>query len=73
MIDNNETSDIDKIIVTDDGVTTVRPDNYDLAIFLGMFGAITGISGSTTAPANAPMEVQQARQESSQNKINYVE
>jgi len=74
VIDNySEDSDSDKIVVTDDGVTTVRKDNHDLAIFLGMFGAITGISGSTTAPSNAPMEVQQSRQESSQNKINYVE
>ena len=64
MIDNNETSDIDKIIVTDDGVTMVRPDNYDLAIFMGMFGAITGLNGSATAPSNAPMAVQEAQQRS---------
>ena len=73
VIDDNDISDNDKIVVTNDGVTTERQDNHDLAIFLGMFGAITGISGSATAPVNAPMAVQQAQQESSSNKINYVE
>ncbi|MCK4983286.1 MAG: hypothetical protein KAS17_10205 [Victivallaceae bacterium] len=46
VIDNNEISDTDKIIVTDDGVTTIRKNNNELAIFLGMFGAITGLNGS---------------------------
>jgi len=73
VIDDNDISDNDKIVVTNDGVTTERQDNHDLAIFLGMFGAITGISGSATTPANAPMAVQQAQQESNPNKINYVE
>ena len=73
IVVDRESSDSDKIIVTDDGVTTVRPDNYDLAIFLGMFGAFTALSGNATAPVNEPMQVQQAQQESSPDKINYVE
>ena len=68
IVVDRESSDSDKIIVTDDGVTTVQKDNHDLAIFLGMFGAITGISGSANAPKSAPMAVQQARQEARENK-----
>ncbi len=64
VIDNNEISDTDKIIVTDDGVTTLRKDNYDLAIFMMMFGAISGLNGSATATENAPMAVQQAKKRS---------
>jgi len=68
VIDNNEISDTDTIVVTGDGVTTTRPDNYDLAIFVGMFGAMTGLNGSATAPSNAPMAVQQAQQRSKNNE-----
>ncbi len=67
---DREGSGSDKIIVTNDGVTTVRPDNYDLAVFLGMFGAITGLTGSAAAPSSASQAVQQARQESSSNSSN---
>jgi hypothetical protein len=64
VIDNNESSDTDKIIVTDDGVTMLRPNNHDLAIFMAMFGAITGLNGSTAAPSDASMAVQKAQQRS---------
>ena len=61
MINNNESSDTDKIIVTDDGVTMLRPDNHELAIFMAMFGAISGLSGSVAIPSNAPIAVQEAK------------
>lgn len=62
IVVDREASDNDKIIVTDDGVTTVHRDNHDLAIFLGMFGAMTGFTGSTSIPESAPVAVQEARE-----------
>jgi hypothetical protein len=61
VINDSTTSDTDTIVVTDDSVTTTRRDNYDLAIFMSMFGAITGLNGSMVAPQNTSMAVQEAR------------
>jgi hypothetical protein len=61
VINDSSGSDTDTIVVTDDSVTTRRKDNYDLAIFMSMFGAITGLNGSMAAPANTSMAVQEAR------------
>lgn len=61
VINDSNSSDSDKIVVTDDGVVTVKPDNYDLAVLMSMFGAMTALSGSATAPADTPMAVQEAR------------
>jgi hypothetical protein len=56
----SSSSDNSKIIVTDDSVTTVKSDNYDLAVFMGMFGAITGMNGSAGTTSNAPQAAQEA-------------
>ena len=60
VVDNNKSSDNEKIIVTNDSVTTERSENYDLAIFLGMFGAITGMNGSIGADSGVSQAAQQA-------------
>ncbi|MFA7185866.1 MAG: hypothetical protein WC082_13275 [Victivallales bacterium] len=61
VVNDSSASDTDTIVVTDDGVTTVDSDNYDLAVFMGMFGAMTALNGSATTSESAPMAVQEAR------------
>jgi hypothetical protein len=61
VINDSSDSATDKIVVTDDSVITTRKDNYDLAIFMSMFGAITGLNGSMAATTNTSMAVQEAR------------
>ena len=61
VINDSSGSDSDKIVVTDDGVIKVKPDNYDLAVFMSMFGAMTALNGSATTSESAPMAVQEAR------------
>ena len=61
VINDSSVSDSDKIVVTDDGVIKVKPDNYDLAVFMSMFGAMTALNGSATTSESTPMAVQEAR------------
>jgi hypothetical protein len=61
VINDSTGSDSDKIVVTNDGVIKVDSDNYDLAVFMGMFGAMTALNGSAATTESAPMAVQEAR------------
>jgi hypothetical protein len=61
VINDSTASDTDTIVVTDDGVIKVKPDNYDLAVFMSMFGVMTALNGSATISKSAPMAVQEAR------------
>ncbi|MDD5727239.1 MAG: hypothetical protein PHV59_01625 [Victivallales bacterium] len=62
IVVNNDDSATETIIVTDDSVTTERSENYDLAVFMGMFGAITGMNGSVETSPTAPQAAKEAYQ-----------
>jgi hypothetical protein len=67
IVVNNDSSNTDTIVVTNDSVTTKRSENYDLAIFMGMFGAITGMNGSVEGTSGTSLAAKKAYQEGKNN------